>query len=92
MSLLKIWPGDLEQIRMGRKRSEVRRCDDRRFRVGDELELEAWDPETGKPAPGMGRERIRITHVERMAGPLAICGREGGVSVPLAVLSFELLG
>jgi len=89
--VLKIWPADLEQIRMGKKRSEVRRCDDRKFRAGDELELEAFDVLTGLAVAGVARERIRITHVERMAGPLAICGREGGVSVPLAVLSFELL-
>ncbi len=91
--VLKIWPADLEQIRMGRKRSEVRRCDDRKFRVGDELELEAWEPEGGRAVADMGREAIRVTHVERLAGPLLIAGisEHEATAVPLAVLSFELL-
>lgn len=83
---------------MGRKRADVRRCDDRKFRVGDELELAAWDPATETwlvDEPTIAR----ITHVERMAGPLVIHGLRWVNSlapdpdpVSLAVLSFELLG
>jgi Domain of unknown function (DUF3850) len=87
---LKIWPADLEQIRMGKKKSEVRRCDDRKFRVGEELELVPWDFLRNRPGSGE-IEVIRVTHIERMAGPIVIAARVEGVSIPLAVLSFELL-
>jgi len=89
---LKIWPGDLDEIALGKKKSEVRRCDDRQFRVGQCWELSPWDPATNEwlPAPSV---IIRITHVERMAGPLMIAGvsRRGLSALPLAVLSFELV-
>ena len=88
--VLKTWPEDFHAIRMGQKRAEVRRCDDRRFRVGDEIVLEEWDPIRGYPMGGA--LTIRVTHVESMAGPLAIFGLTTDVPMhPLAVLSFELL-
>lgn len=70
---LKIWPGDFEAVRAGTKTCEIRRCDDRQFRVGDVLELRAFDP---MAAGGIGAylgvqyvQRVRITHVDRTAGP-----------------------
>ena len=90
---LKTWPGDLDQILQGKKRAEVRRCDDRDFRVGQVWELLPWDPEASRYLQLRG-VFIRITHVERMAGPLLIHGswRRSWQPVPLAVLSFELAG
>jgi hypothetical protein len=90
---LKIWPGDLDQIREGKKRADVRRCDDRQFRVGQVWQLVPWDIEADCRLPLQGAT-IRITHVERMAGPLIIAGvgRRVHQAIPLAVLSFELIG
>lgn len=84
---LKTWPGDLDQIASGAKRAEVRRCDDRNFRVGQVWELYAWDPDGHQEIFTFPRVRIRITHIERMAGP--ICLAVGGI--PLAVLSLEIV-
>lgn len=89
---LKIWPSDLELIRLGRKRSEVRRVDDRKFKVGDVLELVAFDPSSGRELDGQGFDVV-VTHIERMAGPLTLEGRDrlaGVAGVPMAVLSFEV--
>lgn len=88
---LKIWPPDLELIRLGRKRSEVRRVDDRKFKVGDVLELVAFDPSSGREL-GDATDVV-VTHIERMAGPLTLEGRDkvaGEVGIPIAVLSFEV--
>jgi hypothetical protein len=90
---LKIWPGDLDEIHLGKKKSEVRRCDDRRFRVGQIWELYPWDPDANIPMSTPAPVHVRITHVERMAGPLTIYGsaRRAWVPVELAVLSFEIV-
>jgi len=89
---LKIWPGDLDQIVQGRKRSEVRRCDDRRFIVGQIWELAPWDPEKNDwlTLPSI---LIRLTHIERCAGPLLLFGssRRNWQTIPLVVLSFEIV-
>ncbi len=89
---LKTWPGDLDEIRLGKKRSEVRRCDDRRFVAGQVWELYPWDPITARELDGPSTF-IRVTHVERMAGPLMICGvgRKEPNAIQLAVLSFEVI-
>jgi hypothetical protein len=89
---LKIWPGDFEAVRAAAKTCEVRRCDDRNFRVGDVLELHEFDPNRSIESAYSGRFiRVRLTHVDRLAGPRMISGI-GRASlddvVPLAVLSF----
>ncbi len=89
---LKSWPGDFEAVRVGMKTCEVRRCDDRAFRVNDVLELHEYDPSKEEYS---GRLiRLRCTHVDRMAGPRMLCAA-GNVGpddvVPLAVLSFGKL-
>ncbi len=87
---LKIWPGDLDEILQGKKKAEIRRCDDRQFRAGQVWELLPWDP-GGNRYLGLRGVFVRITHVERMAGPLLVQGASRQESeVPLAVLSFEL--
>jgi hypothetical protein len=88
MQTLKIWPDDLEEIRTRRKKSEVRRCDDRKFTAGEELELQGYDPQlrifVGRPL------RVRVTHVESMAGPAVLYARSGATSFPIVVLSIEV--
>lgn len=87
---LKAWPGDLDEISQGRKKSEVRRCDDRQFRVGQVWELVPWDIEHELRLP-LASIYIRITHIQRMAGPLMIAGvGRRHEAIPMAVLSFEL--
>lgn len=87
---LKMWPGDFEAVRQGLKTADIRRCDDRHFRKGDVLELHEWDPKTEKYS---GRYlRLRVTHVDRMAGPRMFCavGNVGADDVvPLSCLSFR---
>jgi len=89
---LKSWPGDFEAVRTGLKTCEVRRCDDRAFRANDVLELHEFEPTKGEYS---GRFiRLRLTHVDRMAGPRMLCA-VGNVGpddmVPLAVLSFGMI-
>lgn len=86
---LKVWPGDFNAIQEGTKRADMRRCDDRKFRVGDLLTFREWDP---RPKAYTGRlERARVTHIDRMAGPRMFCAidpQRGDDIVPCVVLSF----
>jgi hypothetical protein len=41
---LKCWPEFFSEISAGRKRHDLRRCDDRHFHVGDRLRLREFDP------------------------------------------------
>lgn len=86
---LKCWPGDFEAIRLGMLTADLRRCDDRTFHVGDVLLEREYEPQSAKYS---GRLiRLRITRVDRMAGPRMICavGVNGADDVtPFAMLSF----
>lgn len=86
---VKCWPGDFEAIRTNIMTADIRRCDDRQFRANDVLEEHEYNPATSTYT---GRLlRLRITRVDRMAGPRMLCavGNAGGDDVvPLAVLSF----
>jgi len=42
---LKCWPQFFDEIASGRKKHDLRRADDRNFKVGDTLVLEEYDPE-----------------------------------------------
>lgn len=44
---LKCWPGPFDAIRSGVKRFEFRSEADRRFAVGDTLDLREWSPDCG---------------------------------------------
>lgn len=48
---MKTWPQFFEQTRNGTKRFELRR-NDRDFRVGDQLLLKEWSPETVRNGSG----------------------------------------
>lgn len=43
---LKCWPQFFNEIVAGRKKHDLRRADDRNFRVGDVLVLEEYDPQS----------------------------------------------
>lgn len=90
---LKSWPADFEAVRVGAKTAEIRRCDDRQFRVNDVLALHEFDPmaNEGKGEYSGRLIRVRCTQVDRMAGPRVLCaiGTVGADDViPFAVLSF----
>lgn len=87
--VLKSWPADFEAIRTNALTGELRRCDDRDFRVGDVLEEREYEPTSARFTGRM--IRLRVTRVDRMVGPrmLAGIGRESlDDVVPLAFLSF----
>lgn len=95
--VVKVWPGDFEAIVDGRKTADIRRCDDRKFRVGDLLTFREWrPPASGSPPAQAGEysgrlQRARVTHVDRMAGPrmlLAIMPQAADDVVACVVLSF----
>lgn len=44
---LKCWPESFSAVVTGRKKHELRRCDDRRFAAGDSLRLREYDPTSG---------------------------------------------
>lgn len=86
---LKVWPGDYEAIVDGRKTADMRRCDDRKFRVGDLLTFREWDPKSNLLTGRL--QRARATHIDRMAGPRMFCAvlpTAADDIVPCVVLSF----
>ncbi|WP_457492271.1 DUF3850 domain-containing protein [Tardiphaga sp. P5_C7] len=46
MHHLKCWPQFFDEIASGRKKHDLRRADDRNFKVGDTIVLEEYSPET----------------------------------------------
>jgi Domain of unknown function (DUF3850) len=84
---LKSWLGAFSDVVAQVKRCEVRRCDDRVFQLGDELELQEYDNEkeqyTGKAT------LVRVIHIIRRAGPTIICGVSAQQIdvIPMAVMS-----
>lgn len=84
---VKCWPADFEAMRLGIKTADARRCDDRKYRVGDILEQQEWDPATEKYSGRILRQRV--TYIERMAGPRMFCavGNVGADDVvPMVIL------
>ena len=77
---LKSWPSQFQAMWNGRKRAEFRR-DDRRYAVGDLLDLREWDPEPGHYT-GF-RLTARVTHLVR--------GPDFEVPKGFVVLSIEVL-
>jgi len=63
---LKIWKVHFDRILSKRKRVEIRKEDDRKFNVGDELVLSVWDTEklkfTGEQC------KVDVTFVHRGMG------------------------
>lgn len=90
--ILKTWHGPFGRVIAGQKTCEVRRCDDRDFKVGDLLNLVEIDTHSHEET---GREiQARVLCVTKDAGPLHLVGRPpgGGDNVPVAVLSIVIEG
>lgn len=94
---LRIWADSFHAISLGLKRAEVRRCDDRDFRRGDELLLREYTAGVGVYT---GRAiLVKVTHLVRWAGELELHGQaqaEAGAAgppcaVPIVVMSFDVL-
>lgn len=91
---LKLWTDQFIAMQVGAKRADVRRCDDRKFRRGDEILFLDYTARTGYSGMAM---LARITHLTRAAGMLDLYGvlNEGstkdGTSFPIVVLSIEVL-
>jgi hypothetical protein len=69
---LKLWTSAFDEMASGRKRADVRRCDDRDFRRGDEILYRHYLP-TGDCYSGRAL-LARVTHLVRWAGDLELCG------------------
>lgn len=67
---LKSWPQFFDLVLSGHKTHELRRTDDRDFRIGDWLRLQEFDPETRQYS---GRElTARITYITSAKDPCAL--------------------
>lgn len=87
---LKCWVQPFFEFRTGAKRADVRRCDDRDYRRGDELlEREYVASEDRYTGAAL---LLRILHVTKFAGHLPIhLQTDDGKLVPAVALSVEIL-
>jgi hypothetical protein len=83
---LKTWPEFYEPLVADKKRCELRR-NDRDYKVGDQLNLQEWDPKTGS---GTGRFVIRrITHVLRHWEAATLTNESSPLDVDWVILSLD---
>ncbi|WP_409977724.1 DUF3850 domain-containing protein [Bradyrhizobium sp. SZCCHNPS10062] len=67
---LKCWPQFFDEIQAGRKKHDLRRSNDRKFKVGDVLLLREFDP---KKDGYTGRStKVRVTYVTSSDLPCAL--------------------
>jgi hypothetical protein len=84
---LKSWPQFFELILAGEKLHELRRNDDRDFRVGDTLRLQEFDPKTNRYT---GRElRAQVTYITSAKAPCALS--EGSLHPNFCIISIKKL-
>lgn len=84
---LKCWPQLFEAIKEDRKRHDLRRADDREFRVGDLLKLREFDPQSERYT---GREQtVRITYITSTEHPCALS--ESAIDPNFCILSISPL-
>ena len=76
---LKCWPDEFAAIKLGRKRFEIRREDDRHFDVGDTIVLRAWDPKRDVYPTTQATLRVEVTHLTR--------GPDWGIPEGMVVMS-----
>ena len=85
--VLKCWPQFFDAISAGRKTHDLRRADDRDFRVGDVVQLNEFDPMsqqyTGR------RLRVKITYITSAALPCALS--KGALHPDYCILSIQKL-
>lgn len=79
--LLKIDPSQFDEIRLGLKRHEVRRCDDRKFKCGDTLRLMSF-----------GRVEQRYHHGSELLATVTDITRGGEYGLPenICVMTIRL--
>jgi hypothetical protein len=70
---LKCWPGFFAAIISGKKTHDLRRADDRDFRVGDTLLLEEFNPRT-RQYTGQ-KVRVHVTYITSAKSPCALSQR-----------------
>ncbi len=80
---LKIQPKQFQEVMSGKKRTEIRRCDDRTFVAGDVLRLWEWDPKSKKYTGAA--LFVDVTHVDLIQDVVKLY--KDFPSVPLAILS-----
>jgi hypothetical protein len=94
---LKAWADVFHDLSLGVKRAEIRRCDDREFRRGDELLFREYAAGAGAYT---GRALLaRVTHLVRWAGDLELHGigqaappaTSRPAPIPVVVMSIEVL-
>lgn len=84
---VKSWPIFFEAALAGDKTHDLRRCDDRNFRVGDTLFLCEYDPKTELYT---GRElAMRITYITSADSPCALSDR--ALDKSFCILSIQKL-
>jgi hypothetical protein len=84
---LKCWPQFFDPILSGEKTHDVRRADDRGFRVGDLLHLLEFDPEANHYS---GRElKVKITYITSANHPCALS--EDALHPDFCILSIRKL-
>jgi hypothetical protein len=84
---MKCWPQFFAPILRGEKTHDLRRADDRDFRVGDLLRLQEFDP---KANCYTGREvTVRITYITSADNPCALS--EDALHPDFCVLSIKKL-
>ena len=84
---LKCWPELFNAIATGQKRHDLRRANDRDFRVGDHVTLCEFDP---KSARYTGREqRVEITYITSAEQPCALS--ETALHPDFCILSIALI-
>jgi hypothetical protein len=84
---VKCWPQFFDPILSGEKTHDLRRADDRDFRVDDLLRLQEFDPKTNRYS---GRElTVRITYITSAAHPCALS--EDALHPDFCILSIKKL-
>jgi hypothetical protein len=83
---VKCWPEFFAAILAGEKRHDLRRADDRKFKVGDTLILQEFDRREGRYT---GREaRAQITYITSADAPCALSS--GALHPDFCILSIAL--
>jgi hypothetical protein len=85
--ILKCWPQFFEAVLAGKKTHDLRRADDRRFRVGDIVQLNEFDPNSGRYT---GRRlKVKITYITSAEMPCALS--KGTLHPDYCILSIQKL-
>jgi|ERR1700730_159563 Domain of unknown function (DUF3850) len=84
---LKCWPQSFEAILAGEKTHDLRRADDRNFRVGDVVQLNEFNP-ASKRYTGR-RLKVKITYITSADLPCALS--KGALHPDYCILSIKKL-